>query len=51
VEKYGWFDWAKNAQETGTMGQSKRIEGVQIKIVKKGKSFGTGGKILTVFDE
>ena len=51
VEKYGWFDWAKNAQETGTMGQSKRIEGVQIKIVKKGKSFGTGGKILTVFEE
>ena len=38
VQTYGWLDWAKNGATTGSMNYSKRIEAIQIVLVKKGES-------------
>ena len=35
-ETYGWLDWAKNGEHAGTEGKSKRLEGIQIKLIRKG---------------
>ena len=32
---YGWLDWAKNGESAGTIGLSKRIEAIEVKLVKK----------------
>ena len=32
VQTYGWQSWMKNGQVTGTSGQSKRVEGIKIKL-------------------
>ena len=36
VQSYGWLDWAKNGQMSGTSGLAKRLEGIQIVLVPKG---------------
>ena len=41
MQSYGWLDWAKNGQMSGTSGLAKRLEGIQIVVVKKGASFNT----------
>lgn len=35
VQNYGWLDWAKNGDTSGTVGLSKRIEALEMKLVKK----------------
>lgn len=35
---YGWMDWAKNGQYAGSEGQSKRLEGIEIKVVRRGEA-------------
>ncbi|MBR3834462.1 MAG: glycoside hydrolase family 9 protein, partial [Lachnospiraceae bacterium] len=35
VEKYGWQAWKYNAQMSGTSGESKRLEGIEIKLTNK----------------
>ena len=32
VQDYGWLDWAKNGMASGTEGQSKRLEALQIQL-------------------
>ena len=36
VQTYGWLDWAKNGEIAGSTDASKRMEALQIKLVKKG---------------
>ena len=38
AQDYGWLDWAKNGESAGTEGYSKRLEGIQIVLVKKGEN-------------
>lgn len=33
VQKYGWQDWKKDGELSGTSGESKRLEGIQIKLI------------------
>ena len=35
-QKFGWMGWAKNGQRSGSAGYSRRLEGLQIVLVKKG---------------
>ena len=35
MQTYGWLDWAKNGETSGTVGLSKRIEALEMKLVKK----------------
>lgn len=37
VQSFGWLGWAKNGENAGTTGLSKRIEGVQIVVLPKGQ--------------
>jgi len=32
VQDYGWMDWASNDAMSGTSGQSKRLEAIQIRL-------------------
>jgi uncharacterized protein YjdB len=34
-QTYGWMDWVKNGELAGTEGEAKRLEGIEIKLVKK----------------
>ena len=34
VEDYGWLGWAKNGASAGTIGLSKRLEAIEIKLVE-----------------
>ena len=43
VQDYGWLGWTKNGAKAGTEGMSKRMEGIQIQLVEKGKTGPTGG--------
>lgn len=36
AQSYGWLGWAKNGASAGTEGLGKRLEGMEIVIVKKG---------------
>lgn len=36
AQNFGWMGWAKNGESAGTAGYSYRLEGIQIKLVKKG---------------
>ena len=36
AETYGWLDWAKNGEIAGTTGCAKRLECIQVVLVKKG---------------
>ena len=38
AQHFGWLDWAKNGEESGTAGFGYRLEGMQIVLVKKGES-------------
>ncbi len=38
TQAFGWLDWAKNGEPSGTKDYAKRIEAVQVKVVPKGKS-------------
>lgn len=38
VQNYGWLKWVEDGDIAGTVGKSKRIEAIEIKIVEKGKS-------------
>jgi uncharacterized protein YjdB len=40
VQTYGWQDWKTDGQMSGTQGQAKRLEGIQIKLDSQGL---TGG--------
>lgn len=35
-QDFGWLGWAKNGEASGSEGYSKRLEGIQICLVKKG---------------
>ena len=37
AQTYGWLGWAKNGSPAGTEGYSKRLEGIEIVLVKKGE--------------
>ena len=36
AQHFGWLGWAKNGESAGTAGYAYRLEGIQIRIVKKG---------------
>ena len=36
VQQFGWLGWAKNGQQSGSAGYSYRLEGIEIRLVKKG---------------
>ena len=36
VQDYGWLNWAKNGEISGTVGLSKRIEGIEVVVLNKG---------------
>ncbi|MBN1775373.1 MAG: hypothetical protein JW817_02790, partial [Clostridiales bacterium] len=36
AQNVGWMGWAKNGESSGTAGHSYRLEGIEIKLVKKG---------------
>ena len=38
AQSYGWLDWTKNGEPAGTAGYAKRLEGIEIKLVKKGEN-------------
>lgn len=38
AESYGWLGWAKNEASANTEGLNKRLEAIEIKLVKKGSS-------------
>ena len=38
AQSYGWLGWAKNGAPSGTAGYAKRLEGIQIVVLKKGAS-------------
>jgi len=35
AQDYGWLGWAKNGENAGTAGLSKRLEGIEIVLVAK----------------
>ena len=39
AQSSGWLGWASNGDAAGTAGLAKRLEGIQIVVVKKGESF------------
>ena len=39
AQSYGWLGWAANGAPAGTAGYAKRLEGIQIVVVKKGAGF------------
>jgi uncharacterized protein YjdB len=38
VQNFGWLDWAKNGEISGTTGYGYRLEGIQIVLVPMGSS-------------
>lgn len=36
AQSYGWLGWAKNGESAGTAGLAKRLEGIEVKLVRKG---------------
>ena len=38
AQEFGWLDWAKNGESSGTAGYSYRLEAIEIKLVEKGGS-------------
>ena len=43
IQDLGWIGWAKNGASAGTAGFAKQMEGYQVRLVKKGEEFATGG--------
>ena len=52
VRGYGWLDWAKNGETSGSTGKGLALSGVRVKLAKKGaaapKSLATGAWKKTV---
>lgn len=46
VRDYGWLGWAKNGEIAGNIDTSFRIEGIQVKLVKKGAGEITGNSYI-----
>ena len=42
--RFGWLGWTKNGAKAGTEGMSKRMEGIQIQLVEKGKPGPSSGQ-------
>ncbi len=40
VQSYGWQGWKRNGAMSGTSGESKRLEGINIRLENKGTMFG-----------
>ena len=38
AQNYGWLGWTYNGRNAGTAGYAKRLEGIQIVLVEKGKA-------------
>lgn len=38
IQSFGWLDWAKNGEKAGSSTYGKRLEAIEIKLVKKGES-------------
>ena len=38
AQTYGWLNWAKNGEPSGTAGYANSLEGIQIIVVKKGEA-------------
>ena len=38
AQNFGWMGWAKNGENAGSAGYGYRLEGIQIKLVKKGSA-------------
>ena len=38
LQDYGWLNWAKNGEQTGSNGQNKHIEAIVLKLVEKGSN-------------
>ena len=36
IQTYGWTGWAKNGEPSGSEGLGRRMEAVQVRLVKKG---------------
>lgn len=47
AQRYGWLGWTKNSLPAGTEGYNLRMEGLQIRIVKKGERI--NGKTSNAF--
>ena len=37
IQTIGWLAWAKNGEDSGSAGMSRRMEALQVKLVKKGE--------------
>jgi N-acetylmuramoyl-L-alanine amidase/uncharacterized protein YjdB len=50
VQGYGWLNWAKNGEESGSVGFGLRIESVQMKLVAKGAAApeGSGDTVKSI---
>ena len=44
AQTYGWLSWAWNGDSAGTSGLGKRLEAIQIVLVKKGRRCFNGSK-------
>ena len=42
LRDYGWLGWAKNGEVAGNIGETFRIEAIEIKLLEKGDSLETG---------
>ena len=42
VESYGWLNWTANGEKSGSLGYGKRMEALEIRLVKKGEAAPTG---------
>ncbi|WP_231433342.1 C39 family peptidase [Enterococcus faecalis] len=52
IQDKGWLNWAANGAPSGSQSASKRLEAIQIKIVRKGETAPKGsGKAFLVGDE
>ncbi|MGC3144864.1 hypothetical protein ACPTG9_14745, partial [Enterococcus faecalis] len=48
-EYNGWLNWAKNSESAGSQSAAKRLEAIQIKLVKKGEAAPEGnGKAFLI---
>ena len=35
IQDIGWLDWVKNGELAGTTGKAKRVEAIEVKLLKK----------------
>ncbi len=51
AQNYGWLGWAKNGKTSGTVGYGYRLEGIMIKLVKKGDTVPSNGKTQKSYEQ